>query len=428
MVALAELCGPSRFSCWSDDGEPVAMMPAGPLVQVVACSEDQASNTYDAVYQMSKESDLNGSLIDVGRMKMLVNGPGTLEPVTSAAGTRLGQRVTFAVMDETHLWLKQNGGHRLAATIRRNAGKMNGRTFESTNAHLPGEDSVAERTFKAHLDGAAGLLYDSVEAPDIADLTDRGEVTKALEVAYGDARWVDLHRLADEIADPSTDPQDARRFYFNQLVAGADQFLDVQAWERLASERIVEPGEPIGLGFDGSISDDRTCLYGCTRDGFVFELGVWETRQGETMIRRSEVHDAVREAFATYDVGLMLCDPPKWWSEIEQWAKEHGDERVVALDTNQARRFAPLCDRFATEVRQASISHDGKPTLTHHLAACARKNVRLADDSSDGRSRFVIVKADTRKIDAAVAAVLAREAAATMPEKSDDVEPWVSFG
>jgi hypothetical protein len=40
--------------------------------------------------------------------------------------------------------------------------------------------------------------------------------------------------------------------------------------------------------------------------------------------------------------------------------------------------------------------------------------VRLVDDDEDGRSRFVVVKADTRKIDDAVGAILALEAAATV--------------
>ena len=111
----------------------------------------------------------------------------------------------------------------------------------------------------------------------------------------------------------------------------------------------------------------------------------------------------------------MLCDPPKWWTEIEQWAQLYGDEVVVGFDTNSPRRFAPACGRFATAVREGSITHDGKEGLIANLAACAKKKVRIADLDEDGRTQFVIVKADTRKIDRAVGAILALEAAMTMP-------------
>jgi hypothetical protein len=420
LIALTELCGPARFGGWDSNGEPVGVRASTPWVQVAAVSEDQTDNTYAALYTMANESQLNGTVLDVGLTRIFLKGEtGRLEPVTAAAGTRLGQRITFAVLDETHLWMQRNGGLRLAATIRRNAGKMGGRTFESTNAHLPGEDSVAERTWKAAQVGSAGLLYDSVEAPQVDDLGDRSAVMAALTVAYGDSRWVPLERLGDEIADPGTDPDDARRFYFNQLVMGARRPVDILLWESLADpDRLVEDDEEIGLGFDGSISDDATALYGCTRDGFVFEVAVWERppdARADWRVPRLEVDVAVEEAFSRWRVGRMLCDPPRWYSEIEGWVSRFGEERVVALDTNQARRFAPACDRFATAVRERAVTHDGKAGLTLHLAACAKKQVRVSDDTEDGRSQFVVVKADVRKIDRAVAAILAVEAAQTMP-------------
>lgn len=430
IVAIAELCGPSRFGGWDDKGEPVGVAPSTPWVQVAAVSEDQTDNTYAALHTMTAESDLNGTVLDVGLTRIfLKTGQGRLEPVTAAAGTRLGQRVSFAVLDETHLWTQRNGGHKLAATIRRNAGKMNGRTFESTNAHEPGEDSVAEKTYKAAQKGAPGLLYDSVEAPEVDDVNDREAVTAALRAAYGDSRWVDLARLVDEFTDPGNDPNDLRRFYFNQLVSDSVRPVDLRAWAELAdTERVVEAGTYVGLGFDGSISDDATVLYGCTTDGFIFELSSWERPLDavrDWRVPRLEVDGAVARAFSTYRVGRMLCDPAKWWTEIESWALRHGEEVVVALDTNSTRRFAPACGRFATAVREESVSHDGKPGLTAHLAATARRRVRVADDNEDGRTPFVFVKADTRKIDRSVAAVLALEAAMTMPPEPKKRKPRV---
>lgn len=421
ITALAELVGPTRFGGWNAQGEPVAVPPSTPWVQVAAVSEDQTDNTYAALYTMAAESALNGTTLDVGLTRIFLKGDiGRLEPVTASAGTRLGQRVTFAVLDETHLWTPRNGGKRLAATIRRNAGKMGGRTFESTNAHSPGEESVAELTFLAAEKGAAGLLYDALEGPPVPDLTDRDAVLAALHIAYGDSRWVDLERLADEIADPSTDPSDARRFYFSQLVASNEAGIDPLRWAAAArpGER-PDAGARIAIGFDGSISNDSTALIGCTTERHLFVIKTWNRPAGasEWRVPRSEVHDAVRDAFGIWSVGRMLCDPPKWETEVESWQQTYGEETVLAFDTFSTRRMAPACDRFATDLATELLTHSDDPVLNAHVTAMARKKVRLADDPSDGRTRFVFVKADTRKIDAGIAAVLANEAAATMPAR-----------
>ena len=421
VIALGELAGPTRFGGWDSSGEPVAVRPTAPWVQIAAVSEDQTDNTYAAAHAMASESDLAGQLIDVGLTRMfLIGEPGRLEPVTASFGTRLGQRLTFAVLDEQHLWTRSNGGLKLAATIRRNAGKMNGRTFESTNAHLIGEDSVAERTLKASEVGTPGLLYDSVEAPHVEDLNDTKAVVSALTVAYGDsAKWVNLERIAAEIADPGTDPSDARRFYFNQLTSGGDCPFDMLAFDQLADFGVVVPeGAYVGVGFDGSISRDRTVLWGAWKrpDGrpHLFKIARWAPDQGQD-VNRTQVNEKVGETFSRYRVGMLQADPPRWRSEIQAWADKHGEERVLFFETNQPRRFAPECDRFATAIREGAFTHDGDGELRIALQACRRKAVRLNDDEADGRSPFVVDKADARKIDDAIAAILAFSSAELMP-------------
>jgi hypothetical protein len=431
-VALAELCGPTRFAGWDAKGKPIASEPVAPWVQLAACSEDQSQNTYRAARAMAEDSDLNGSLLDVGITRITRrDGPGILESVTASASTRFGQRVSFAVLDESHLWTKRNGGVRLADVIRRSASKMGGRTFECTNAFAIGEGSVAELTHAAALENDE-ILYVAVEAPHVDDLSDFPAVYSALEAAYGPAArsaggWVDLNRVARDIADPSMNPDDACRYHFNQVRAESSPF-DLAGWSTLTTNRTVRDGERIGIGFDGSISQDETVLYGCTQDGYLFLIAAWsrpERASKDWRVPRHEVHAAVAAAFDRYDVGRMYADPPKWYSEIEDWQRLYGD-RVLALETNFASRFAPLCDLFATAIAEGALTHDGDELLTQALAACARKNVRLRDDPDDGRTRFVIVKADTRKIDRAVGAVLAYGASMTMPEHepTTSTTPW----
>lgn len=422
--AIGELVGPVLFDGWDADGIPVGKPQPTPWVQIAACSEDQTGNTYSALYAMLADSPaLDEFGVDLGRTKVFLKGkPGcVIEPVTASAGSREGQPITAAVLDETHLWLRSNGGQRLAAVLRRNLGKMNGRSLESTNAFVPGEGSVAEDSHGAWEKGEAGLLYDAIEAPWVDDLADKRALRKALRVAYGDAKWVDLTRVIAEIQDPATDPSDARRFYLNQLVKHELAAVDPIRWKNLAApDAVVEDGARIGIGFDGSISLDATALVACTDAGHLFELEVWErplSARSDWRVPRLEVHAAVERAFEQFDVGLMLCDPPKWQTELEEWAARFGEETVLAFDTNQPRRMAAACDRFITDFQAGHMTHCGASRLSAHVLAMARKKVRVADEDGDGRTRFVVVKMDTRKIDAGVAAILAWEAAATMPEK-----------
>jgi hypothetical protein len=424
---IGELVGPVLFDGWDAGGRPVGKPWPTPWIQIAANSEDQTANTYSSLYSMLAESPaLDEFAIDLGRTKVfLKDRPGcVVEPVTAAAGSREGQLITAAVLDETHLWIRQNGGQRLAAVLRRNLGKMNGRSLESTNAFVPGEGSVAEETHKAWEKGEAGLLYDAVEAPWVENLADKRALRRALKVAYGDARWVDLPRVVAEIQDPSTDPSDARRFYLNQLVKQGRAAVDPHRWQELARPKVVVPaGTRIGVGFDGSISEDATALMGCTADGHRFKLGLWERPLGaspEWRVPRLEVEARVAWVFATYDVGRMLCDPAKWWTEIEEWVGRWnlgGPEAgpVAFFDTNATKRMAAACDRYLTAQAERTSTHDGDPDVTRHVLAMAKKKVRVADPDDDGRTRYVFVKMDTRKIDAGIADVLALEAAMTMP-------------
>lgn len=437
--SAGEFAGPVVFDGWDAAGQPVGKPWATPWVQIAACSEDQTGNTYSALFAMLAESDLDALGIDLGRTRALLRDRPhcAIEPVTSSAGSREGQPITAAVLDETHLWVQSNGGHRLAAVLRRNLGKMGGRSLESTNAFVPGERSVAEATHTAWERGEAGLLYDAVEAPWVEDLTDKRAVKAALKVAYGDASWVPLDRIVAEIQDPATDPADARRFYLNQLVAGAAAAVDPRRWAELGTGRRPDDGARIAVGFDGSISHDATALVGCTADGVLFPIRVWErplNAAADWRIPRLEVEDVVADTFGRFDVGRMLCDPPKWHTEVERWAERWNagrttdDAIVIAFDTNSERRMAPACDRFTTALREGSVTHTADPVLTAHALAMFRKKVRASAEDDDGRTRYVFVKGDGgRKIDAGIAAVLALEAAMTMPEPVATVAPWAFY-
>ncbi len=439
---IASLCGDVVFDGWDADGEPVGR-PWGtgtlpnPWVQIAAVSEDQTDNTYSVLYELLTVNDGRAAdelRIDVGLTRCyLRDRPGRLEPVTSSAGTREGQPVTDGILDETHLWTPRNGGVKLAKTLRRNVAKMGGCTYETTNSFVPGEESVAEATHKAFEQGAPGVYYDAVEAPLVKEEDPDDTLKAALKVAYGDAWWIDLDRIVADIRDPDTPWEDSCRFYFNWNVDDRQKAVPTKLWNDLKNTEIVVPaGARIGLGFDGSISDDCTTLIGVHLVKGVphtFEIETWSRPKNAPKgwrIPRADVQARVAEAFAYWDVGLMLCDPAKWQTEIEGWAELFGEERVVFFDTNQPTRMWRACDRFSTALAEGAYSHDGSSTLTDHVLALHKRKVRVRDEDDDGRTKFVFVKGpDRAKIDAGIGAVLALEAAATMP--ADIPMPMIFF-
>lgn len=455
-LAIVEFVGPVCFDGWDARGEPVGV-PWGtngrptPWFQIAAVSEDQTDNTYGAMYSLlaSRNEAVADELgIDLGRtMLRRKDMPAALlEPVTASAGSREGQRLTGAILDETHLWTPTNRGVKLARTLRRNVAKMGGRTVETTNAPVLGERSVAEQSDPDRPD--SGVLHYARRPPvEPSPDWDDERLRVTLDQVYGGVPWIDTNRLIREIRDPATPWEDALRFWFNIRTAGAGRAVDPRLWDQRADrKREVPAGTRIGAGFDGSISQDATVLRGCTRDGHRFAIASWERPTGaelqrwfdshpgkhEWSVDRKEVHQAIAEMFATYDVGLLICDPPKWQTEIAQWQDLYrlpdGTERVEPVYTNNERKFSPMVDRWLTGLREGTGTHDADPLADRHVKAAHLKKVRLADDEADGRTHYVLIKGeDHGRIDAAVADVLAYEAAMTMPERPAPKEILVAW-
>jgi hypothetical protein len=433
-LALAELCGPVRFGGWNRDGSPKGTTVAAPWVQLAGVSEKQTTNTMSMVLAMCAESPIVDEYgLDLGLTRIYTASGGRLEPITASAPTAEGARPTFVVEDETHHWTESNNGTDLDRVNRRNLGKSrdgSARMLETTNAHAVGEDSVAERSYLAWLamsEGRArgGMLYDAREAPPDTDMADEADLLAGLAAAYGDSTWVDLERIRDEVWDPSTPPEDSRRFYLDQIAAATDSWLTQPEWAGCADPTmVVADRETITLGFDGSRSrargvTDATALIGCrVSDGHLFDLGVWEQPEGPAgqgwQVPTTEVDAAVRAAFGRYHVAGFYADPAKWEGYVAQWEAAYGRQLAVKSTRDhpiewwmvggRTSMVVRALEQFHSAVVDGELSHDGSYVLTRHVLNARRRS---------GRSGVTIAKEhpeSARKIDAAVAAVLAWQA------------------
>jgi hypothetical protein len=360
-LALAELAGPVRFGGWAGDGEPIAIPHPKPWIVIAGVSERQTANTLDALRAMLEGSDaVERYGLDVG-MTRILSPRGKIEPITTSSATQEGARPSFAIMDETHHWTKSNGGMKLARTVRRNLAKSrdgSARVIETTNAHEPGQESVAEASYlawRAIVEGrsrAEGILYDSREAPGDVDLSKPDEVRAALAVTYGDSFWIDLDRILGEVYDPDTPPEEARRFYLNQIVAAADSWTSPSEWDanrdpelpalRLAPwTKRTSRADRVVLGFDGSLTDDSTALVAVrVSDGAPFLLGIWEKPEGPSgdgwAVPKDAVRDAVEHAFANLDVAAFFSDVAYWETDVDAWRDAHSERLLVKATTRHA--------------------------------------------------------------------------------------------
>ncbi|MBX6387152.1 MAG: terminase, partial [Microbispora sp.] len=429
-LCLAELCGPVRFGGWDAHGEPVGIPHPMPWVNLAGVSETQTQNTMTVVLAMLENAPAVDEYgLDVGLTRVFTPGGGRLLPITASSSTQEGARPSFAVMDETHHWTESNGGWKLARVIRRNLAKSrdgSARSIETTNAHEPGQESVAESSYQDFLaiqEGrakAAGLLYDSRSAPLQIDLADEDELLRGLALAYGDATWVDLERIREEVYDPSTPPEEARRFYLNQIVAAADSWVSPAEWGANENPDLapLADKETITLGFDGGRTDDSSALVACrVSDGAPFLLGLWEKPNGPAgvgwEVDQSQVRDMVDHAFARYDVVAFFSDVAYWETDVDAWRDEYGERLLVKATTRHAvawdmRSHQADTVRAVEALNRAIVDHEcphnGDARLTRHVLNARRRPNRW------GVSFGKETRESPKKVDALAAFILARMA------------------
>lgn len=408
------------FDGFDAHGDAVGRPHPSPFIQLAAVSQDQTYNTMSLVLAMLREGraayEMDG--LDLGVTRVRTRN-GILVPVTASAPSREGGRTTDAIIDEPHLWYQVNGGHNLAATIRRNLGKMNGRSLETTNAWIPGEESVAELT-SIYADKVAEMLAAGIEVPgdggimrfhpreSVKNLGDISELRPALERLYKDAPWINIDRIINEIFDPGTHPADARRFYLNEVTNADDALVTPAEWDACEVEDVLEPGEEIVLGFDGSKNDDSSVLVAMrVHDRFVTVLGAQEKPDGPSArnweVDREYFDGLVASVMAQYRVVGFFSDVAHFESYVDKWSTEYASMLEVKATTKSAvgwdmrarvAQQTAATERLVAAVADGSLHHDGGRLLRRHVLNARRRPNRWG--VSFGKER----KDSPKKVDA----------------------------
>lgn len=398
-LSCCALAAPTVFDGWDADGDPVARPHPSPHVQLAAVSADQTDNTMSLVLAMFREGraayEVDG--LDLGVTRVRTRN-GLLQPVTASAPSREGARLTDAILDEPHLWTAINGGHNMAKVLRRNLGKMNGRSLETTNAWNPGDESVAELTSiaadkaaeRAAQDpdyrGEDGIMRYHPKAV-VRNLADTDALRAALYKLYRDSPWVDIDRVIAEVYDPATHPADARRFYLNEVATADDALVTGAEWDDCEIDDILEPGDEITLGFDGSKSEDSTVLVAMRiRDRFATVIGAMEKPSGpaghDWEVDREYFDGLIASVMAQYRVRGFYSDVAHFESYVDKWSHEYASTLEVQACTKSAvgwdmrGRLAQLTaatERLVAAIQDGSLTHDGGSLLRRHVLNARRR-------------------------------------------------------
>ena len=368
----------------------------GAQVLTVASDERQARHIFNACRRMIELDERLAERVQVFQDRIYVpHTDSTLAPLPAEPAALQGWDPTLVVVDELHVVTEAVWESMALA-----AGKRETSLTLAISTPAADVECVMWKLVqygREHPDDTSFVLVEHA-APDGCDMADEA-AWKIGNRALGDFLHVDaLRATLKTTREPSF-----RRFRLGQWVGQMDRWLPWGAWEDVKDDREVRPGERIVMAFDGSASGDSTALVGCTLDGHLFVIGLWEHPPNDPRWRvpREEVDQAVAEAFDRYDVVELACDPWGWRSEIESWSKRHGQRRVLEWNTGAAQRMAPATDRLFQAVAAGALTHDGDPRLAAHIGNCVAKATPMGDLVSKDK------KGSPRKIDAAVAAIVA---------------------
>jgi phage terminase large subunit-like protein len=341
--------------------------------------------------------------------------------LSSEAYTKEGLSPTLVIMDELHALPNRElfDVMQLGMGARREPLLM-AITTAGVKADATGQDSIAYSLYQYGQKVIRGEYDDPSffmawwEASVEADHRDP-ETWKLANPAYGD-----LNSIEDfESAVKRTPEAEFRTKRTNAWVSSQTAWLPNGAWEARESKREVDKDVPVILGFDGSFSGDASVIMGVTVEDepHVFLVEAWEkqpTDSDEWRVDSLEVENTIIEACKRYNVKEIACDPFRWQRSMQ--VLQDAGLPVVEWPSTSAARMIPACAKFYDAVVGEKLTQDGSALLTRHISNAVVKIDRL------GPRIVKEHRGSPRKIDAAVASIIAFDRATV---SRNDAEPLV---
>jgi phage terminase large subunit-like protein len=394
--------------------------PQGGEVYSCAAEKEQARIVFGMAKRMVELEPELEELVTPYRDVLEVKSTGSIYRVLSAESySKEGLNPSAVIFDEVHaqpnreLWdvMQLASGARVDPVLLgiTTAGVMNDSS---------GRDSLCYTLYKYGQDVAAGHVVDpsfffawwEPKAGLRADHTNP-KTWREANPGFGDI--VSAEDFAATL--PRTPENEYRTKRLNVFTADEVAWLPFGAWEKCTRPGPVDGFVPVVLGFDGSFNNDSTALVVASVGEIphVDVVAVWEkTTDDAWRVPILDVEATIRDACRRYDVREIVCDPFRW-ARTYQVLESEGFP-VVEYPQSPAR-MVPATQRFYESVMNRTLTHSGHAALARHVGNAVVK--------TDARgSRLEKPRGGRRKIDLAVAAVMAVDRAAVLAREPELVE------
>lgn len=385
--------------------------PDGGEVYSVAGDREQARIVFGTARRMIELEPELAELCKTYRDAILVPSTGSVYRVRSAeAYTAEGLNPTLVVFDEVHVQPNRELWDVMAlAAGARVEPLMVGITTAGARYDSTGNDSLCFSLYEYGKRVCQGEIEDpsffmAWWEPKDPTADHRDPVTWR----EGNPGFGDLVSEEDFAASVLKTPeQEFRIKRCNQWVSSKMAWLPAGAWEALDRGELPD-GADVVLGFDGSFNGDTTALVAVSvaEKPHVEVVECWERppeKDDTWQVPILDVEDMIRRACRRWQVKEIACDPFRW---ARTYQILEGEGLPVVEFPQSPARMTPATTRFYEAVVNKTITHSGDPRLARHL-----DNSFLRADSR-GTRIYKEHQYSTRRIDLAVAAVMALERAA----------------
>jgi len=412
-TTLAAALGVFHLIADDADAAPVAIAAAG--------DRQQARLVFDEVRRMIQANEDLSSVCQVYRNEVRChrNG-GTFRVVSADAGLQQGLNPSFVVIDEYH--------------VHKTTELFDALTLGSATRSQP--LAIVISTAGYDLESPLGRLWrygTKVKSGEVEDpsfgMTWWGPADNEEYDPHDPEVWARFNPAWDhfmnkdefESAHRRTAEAPFTRYRLNGWTKVENSWLPAGVFEALASDRRLEPGERVVLGFDGAFQGDSTALVACSVDEprHLEIVGLWEKPEDQSAMGwRTPVHEVyaeIVEAFDRFNVVELAADPWRFEQSLASLADE--GYPVVEFPTGSVQRMTQATIAMYEAIVDERLSHNGDPALVRHFS-----NAILREDARGSRITKNH-KGSTRKIDAAVASLVAHHRAAVWREEEAPAEP-----
>jgi phage terminase large subunit-like protein len=399
--------------------------PVGGEVYACAADKEQARIVFGTGKRMVELNPDLQTLIKPYRDALEFTQTGSVWRVLSAeAYTKEGLNPHLVIFDEVHAQPNRELWDVMGLAMgARPEPLMVGITTAGVRSDATGQDSLCYGLYQYGKRVASGEINDPsffMAWWEPADQeSDHREVSTWREANPG---FGDLVAAEDFTSAVRRTPEaEYRTKRCNQWVSHTETWLPYGAWAACERRQPIPDFAEVVLGFDGSFNNDSTALVAVSIEDVphVEVVACWEKpphADGTWRVPIEDVEQVIRDACRRYTVQEVLCDPYRWARSIQKLE----DEGFPLVEFPQTpSRTVPATQRFYEAVLNGGLTQSGDARLARHIDNCTLKvdsrGARLAKDA----------KNSPRKIDLAVAAVMAFDTAAEL--SASNVEPMIAF-